>query len=213
MASILTTARLVCKDAQARQKAIEYFQKIIDHTTPNEPEVLQYVCALPYDDQAEKEIYMIEEYANQAASDAHMTTKPVQDLIQLFSTGEVLAQPPEVHPCPIVNKMMLGSTLSISSTPVIALLNVPSKPNQSVAPKRDWEGIFEKAVIDVKGLGAMLVSEDKEAKCMRMEGVLQDDDAYREFQRMVAGNKTGTVEMVRIKLVCGFVSREAKSKL
>lgn len=61
MASILTTARLVCKDAQARQKAIEYFQKIIDHTTPNEPEVLQYVCALPYDDQAEKEIYMIEE--------------------------------------------------------------------------------------------------------------------------------------------------------
>lgn len=61
MASILTTARLVCKDTQARQKAIESFQKIIDYTTPNEPKVLQYVCALPYDDQAGNELYVIEE--------------------------------------------------------------------------------------------------------------------------------------------------------
>lgn len=175
--------------------------------------MLQYVCALPYDDQAGNELYVIEEYANQASNDAHMATKPVQDLIQLFATGEVLAQPPEVHNCPIVNKMMLGSTLSISSIPVIALLNVPSRANQSVTPKRDWEGIFEKAVSDVKGLDAILVSEDEEAKSMRIEGVLLNDDAFTEFQRVVAGNKTDTIEMVRMRPICGFVSREAKSKL
>ncbi|EUC43459.1 hypothetical protein COCMIDRAFT_100727 [Bipolaris oryzae ATCC 44560] len=213
MTSIVTIARLVCKDTQTRQKAIEAFQKIIDYTTSNEPEVLQYVCALPYDDQAENEIYMIEEYANQAANDAHMAAKPVLDLIQLFGTGEVLAQPPEVHNRPVVNKKMLGSTLSNSSTPVIALLNVTPKPNQSVTPKRDCESVFEKAVSNVKGLDAILVSEDKEGKSMRIEGVLQDDDAFTELQRVVAGNKTETVEMVRIRPVCGFVSREAKSKL
>lgn len=61
MSGILTTARLVFKDGKARDKAIEAFDKIIDFTTPNEPEVLQYVCALPIDDTAGTEIYMIEE--------------------------------------------------------------------------------------------------------------------------------------------------------
>jgi hypothetical protein len=61
MSGILTTARLVFKDSAARDKAIEAFRKIIAFTTPNEPEVLQYVCALPVDDSQGNEIYMIEE--------------------------------------------------------------------------------------------------------------------------------------------------------
>lgn len=62
MSGILTTARLVFKDGPSRDKAIEAFGKIIGFTTPNEPEVLQYVCALPADDSNGNEIYMIEEY-------------------------------------------------------------------------------------------------------------------------------------------------------
>lgn len=62
MTGILTTARLVFKDTSAREKAIEAFRKIIAFTTPNEPEVLQYACALPVDDNLGTEIYMIEEY-------------------------------------------------------------------------------------------------------------------------------------------------------
>jgi hypothetical protein len=61
MSGILTTARLVCKDTKARETAIEAFRKIIAFTTPNEPEVLQYVCALPVDDNLRTEVYMIEE--------------------------------------------------------------------------------------------------------------------------------------------------------
>jgi hypothetical protein len=61
MTAILTTARLVFKDSVARQKAIDEFHKIIEYTTPHEPEVSQYVCALPVDDSLGTEIYMIEE--------------------------------------------------------------------------------------------------------------------------------------------------------
>jgi hypothetical protein len=68
MTGILTTARLVCKDSQAREKAIEAFRKIIAYTTPNEPEVLQYICALPVDDSVGTEIYMIEEYVKKLLS-------------------------------------------------------------------------------------------------------------------------------------------------
>ena len=62
MTGILTTARLVFKDSPARETAIEAFRKIIAFTTPSEPEVLQYVCALPVEDNLGTEIYMIEEY-------------------------------------------------------------------------------------------------------------------------------------------------------
>jgi hypothetical protein len=62
MPSILTTARLVCMSEEARELAIEAFRKIIAYTTPNEPGVLQYVCALPVDDRLGLEIYKIEEY-------------------------------------------------------------------------------------------------------------------------------------------------------
>lgn len=61
MSTILTTARLVFKDTQARQKAIDAFHKIIEFTTSQEPDVLQYVCAIPKDDIERNEIYMIEE--------------------------------------------------------------------------------------------------------------------------------------------------------
>lgn len=63
MSSILTTARLVCKDTSSRTTVIAAFRAIIAYTAPHEPEVLQYVCALPVDDTLGTEIYMIEEYA------------------------------------------------------------------------------------------------------------------------------------------------------
>lgn len=61
MSALLTIAKLVFKSSEARQKGIVAFRKIIAFTTPNEPDVLQYVCCLPVDDSLQTEIYMIEE--------------------------------------------------------------------------------------------------------------------------------------------------------
>ena len=73
MTGILTTARLVFKDTSAREKAIEAFRKIIAFTTSNEPEVLQYVCALPVEDKSGTDIYMIEEYVRSMNRDKQTT--------------------------------------------------------------------------------------------------------------------------------------------
>lgn len=61
MSSILTIDRLRFKNKEARLIAIDAFHDIIEYTTPNEPEVLQYVCALPLEDSLESDMYMIEE--------------------------------------------------------------------------------------------------------------------------------------------------------
>lgn len=61
MSAILTIARLVLKDTESRQKALDAFHNIIEYTTPKEPDVRQYVCALPLDDSPGTELYVIEE--------------------------------------------------------------------------------------------------------------------------------------------------------
>lgn len=61
MTGVLTIAKIVCKNSEARDVAIEAFRKIVAFSGPNEPEVLQYVCALPIDDAQKTDIYMIEE--------------------------------------------------------------------------------------------------------------------------------------------------------
>jgi hypothetical protein len=60
-------------------------------------------------------------YANQEASDTHLAAKPVQDLIQLFTTGDVLAQPPEVHNSKVIVKKSSGMPIPVSSNPLSSL--------------------------------------------------------------------------------------------
>lgn len=61
MTAILTIARLPFKNTESRQRALDAFHNIIEYTTPKEPNVLQYVCALPLDDSLGTELYVIEE--------------------------------------------------------------------------------------------------------------------------------------------------------
>ncbi|KAL1798099.1 hypothetical protein ACET3X_002136 [Alternaria dauci] len=213
MTAILTTARLVFKDSSARQMAIDAFHKIIEHTTAQEPQVLQYICALPVDDSSGTEIYMIEEYANQEASDSHLATKPVQDLIQLFTTGNVLAQPPEVHNSKVIAKRSSGSPPPVSSNPAVMLMNIPSKSELSTADTERWREMSSIVMESVKGVVAFTVVEDREANSTRVEAVLQSWDAFAQYQEfMIDGRKDGA-GVVKVRPIDGFVGREGASKL
>ncbi|KAH7355982.1 hypothetical protein BKA66DRAFT_515729 [Pyrenochaeta sp. MPI-SDFR-AT-0127] len=214
MAGVLTTARIVCKSTEARDTVIESFRKIIAYTTPNEPEVLQYVCALPVDDTLKTEIYMIEEYASPAANDAHMATKPVQDLIQLFSTSDVLAQPPEVHTCPISSKHTSGIPPPISSNPAILLVNVGYKAGTTANALESWRNFTKSASSSVKELNLSIVVEDKETNSIRAEYVLDSWGAIEGFRYLASEeNRTGEVDAVKIRVIDGYIGREDRSKL
>ncbi|KAA8621490.1 hypothetical protein PtrSN002B_010992 [Pyrenophora tritici-repentis] len=210
MPAILTIARLFFIDKNGRQKAIDAFHDIIEFTTPNEPEVLQYVCALPMDDSLGTEIYMIEEYTNHEAQDMHLATKPVQNLLQLFSTDDILAQPPEVHNCPFVAKKTFGSPLPISSTPAIVLLNYPSKSGSAIQSAGKWEEIAEISISKDQGISNLAVVEDKDANSIRVQCVARDWNAFADFQASVLDCSAGDVEMVKIKPIDGFLSRQGR---
>ncbi|KAF1849224.1 uncharacterized protein K460DRAFT_415630 [Cucurbitaria berberidis CBS 394.84] len=210
MKGLLTTARIVCKSPEARKTVIDAFRKIIAYTAPNEPEVLQYVCAVPLEDKTETEIYMIEEYTSQAASDAHLATQPVQDLITLFTTSDVLAQAPEVHNGSVAVRRSSGLPVSSSSNPAIALANVGYKAGNVV---EEWGNVARTAIGGVKGFNLFMVVEDKDASSVRAVYVLDSWGAYKEFEQGSGVNKTGVAELVKIKAVDGFIGREDRSKL
>jgi hypothetical protein len=152
-------------------------------------------------------------YANQAASDAHLATKPVQDLIQLFTTGEVLAQPPEVHNCPIITKKT-SSPVPISSNPAIVLMNMPSKPNASATKEAEkWHELSQIVTKSVKGVNAFTVVEDRETNSTRVECVLNSWDAFAGYQEFMVDGRRDGAEVVKIRPIDGFVGRENSSKL
>lgn len=78
---------------------------------------------------------------------------------------------------------------------------------------RGAETIVERSLRDTKGFNQLIVAEDKESTSMRMECVLQDWNASTQFQKAVKLGEAHTAELVPIRALCGFISRERKSKL
>lgn len=158
-------------------------------------------------------------YANQAASDAHLATTPVQDLIQLFTTGDVLAQAPEIHNCPITAKKTSGALLAVSSDPAIVLVNTPCKVELKVDALEEWRGAAEEAFSSSTPMSVFMVVDDQETKSVRAEYVLRSWSAFEEFAKNMEdyrGYGTGSIgsaELVKIRAIDGFIGREDKSKL
>ena len=152
-------------------------------------------------------------YTNQAANDAHFATKPVQDLVQLFTTGDILAQPPEVHNCLFAAKKTSGSPLSILSDPAIVIMNVPSKPGSAPQPVEEWKDIAEISMSKAKGVSVFAVVEDKEGNSIRMQCVAQDWNAFADLQSSVLDGSLDRIETVKIRPIDGFLGREGGYKL
>jgi hypothetical protein len=148
---------------------------------------------------------MASRYANQAASDAHLATKPVQDLIQLFTSGDVLAGAPEVHNCPVKYRKTFGQPLSISSSPAIVLLH------STISGVDAWKGAVESA----KGANFGMVVEDKETKGLRTELILDGWKSFEAFEKSEAARTLleASEGAVKIRPIAGFLGREDKSKL
>ena len=152
-------------------------------------------------------------YANQAASDAHLTTKPVQDLISLFTSGDILSQSPEVHNCPIVAKKTSEPPLMVSSNPAIVLLNIIRGPRTAMNANEHWARYAEEAIFAIKALNVFLVVEDKDEKSTRVECVLQDWDAFAELRNTMAIDVNVSIDVINIVPIDGFIGREEKSRL
>lgn len=125
----------------------------------------------------------------------------MQDLIQLFTTGDVLATPPEVHNCPVRHKKSVGQPLSISSDPAIVLLHSTSAGLDALRT----------ATEKFKGLSFVAVVEDPEAHSVRIELILENWTSYEALEKSETVKSAESA--VKIRPIAGFLGREDKSKL
>lgn len=156
---------------------------------------------------------MSSRYANQAASDAHLTTRPVQDLISLFTTGDVLAQPPEIQNCPVLAKRKSGSPPVVSSKPTVVLVNFVPGPCAAIQSSEYWTKFAERAINETNGMSTIVVVKDREGKSTRVECVLQDWDTSAELRKTMVMEGKFSIEFVNIVPIDGFISREEQSRL
>ncbi|CAI6332883.1 unnamed protein product [Periconia digitata] len=223
MSPIIVTARIVCVSKQARESVLCAFHKIIEFTQPNEPEVLRYVVTLPLDDTTGTVLYMIEEYTSDAASDAHIATQPVQDLIQLFTAGGVLAQPPEVHTCLVVGSKTSRPVPQVSEDPAIVLAHVEYKPRTVSHALKGWLNVLGHAKNDEYWTKGYTLGREKDANFVRtvemyqswgfLDNVHLKSDAVAKNYLENGKDRTGVQGAVRVKAVDGYLGRERPHKL
>lgn len=149
-------------------------------------------------------------YTNQAASDAHLATQPVQDLIKLFTTSDVLAAPPEVHNCLISAKKTSAPTISLSSNPAIVLTNTPYGSEVGTKVLEGWGKDAENTINEDEGLDSVIVTQDKEGQSVRAQYVWKDWEAWERWAakgKRHSDDTSGLAEIVKIKGVHGFLGR------
>jgi quinol monooxygenase YgiN len=74
------------------------FKEITEFSKENEKDgVSRYVTLYPLDASNETSLYMLEQYKDQAASDAHLIQAPVQKLLKFFGDESPLVGAPEIH--------------------------------------------------------------------------------------------------------------------
>jgi quinol monooxygenase YgiN len=79
-------------------KAATLLKDIADFSKESEQDgVSRYVMLFPLDESIETSLYMLEQYKDQAASDAHLQQPLVQKLLKFFGDEAPLAGAPEIH--------------------------------------------------------------------------------------------------------------------
>ncbi|KAF1965966.1 hypothetical protein BU23DRAFT_603879 [Bimuria novae-zelandiae CBS 107.79] len=219
MAPILVTARIVCSSKEARATVLDAFCKIIEFTQPHEPEVLRYVVTVPVDDTTGTVLYMIEEYASQAANDAHIATPPVQALITLFTTTSVLAQPPDVHISTVSSTKPCSPPPAISTKPAIVLAHYEYNPFTLPTALRGWAEVVAYVKENEYWTRGFTVGEEKERNRVRtvetyeswgaLDKVHSESGVVKRMERM---ERVGE-ERVRVVAVDGFLGREGRARL
>lgn len=162
-------------------------------------------------------------YTSSAANDAHLATQPVQDLIKLFTTSDVLASAPEVHISPIVASKTFTPVPTIASNPAILIAHVGYKPDTLSHALRGWKALVENVTKNEYWTKGYTVGEDKEGQSVRtvemyeswafFDKVHGKGEAVVKNQEQNGRDRTPVHGAVRVRAIDGYLGRETKSRL
>jgi len=171
------------------------------------------------DDSNEKDIYMTEEYADQAALDAHLNAPPVVDLIALFGQPGALAGAPDVYnltPSIDFARPELRS-LSLEKKPAVVMANFGFKASTLSHAVEGWGELIAYSEKTEPQTWGYTVMEDNQSNMLRtvevyeswefVKGVHLKSQAIKANAEHNGKDRTGEIGAVELKAVDGFFGR------
>ena len=147
----------------------------------------------------------------------------MQALIQLFTTGDVLAAAPEVHITPIIANKTSTPIPTLSSNPAIVIAHVGYKSDTLSHALQGWKALVEDVAKNEYWTRGYTVGEDKEGMSVRtvevyeswesLEKVHAQGEAVKKNQEQNGRERSAVHGAVRVRAVDGFLGREGRSRL
>ncbi|KAK2740445.1 hypothetical protein FQN57_006072 [Myotisia sp. PD_48] len=142
MGSKVVIGKLSMGTEENRDKALELFKGIAEFSLKNEPGVLKYFITIPKDESDKTSIYMYEEYADQAAIDAHFVTPGVTSLMQFLGSDPVISKP-VVYRLDPATSFMRETTVPENATVLLASLTYETGTRAQAI--QGWKQVTEAA--------------------------------------------------------------------
>lgn len=148
---------------------------------------------------------MIEEYTSEEANASHIAAPPVQELISLFGTADVLDSAPEVYNNNIVVQKAVTGDLDISSGTAIVLAHYEYPPGALSRALEGWKDVVRQIEESENGTRAYTVLATEGVNDVRTVEIYESwdylQDAHLKDSKVKAHAPKSSV---RLRCVHGF---------
>ncbi|KAF2264444.1 hypothetical protein CC78DRAFT_568364, partial [Lojkania enalia] len=218
MPSIVVIAKLLTAGGDARQSVIDALDKVSKYSKANEPGVLRYMLTVPRDSLDDKSVYVFEEYADQAALDAHMGTKATADLIAYFGTNSSLfSGSPDIATCE-TSSSFARPECATATDPYIAYASIDYKEGTRDEALQGWKYVTsETQNNEPDTLGYGILKDKANTITINSVELYANETYFREVHaksKAVQDNRAKYGEQVRtafrlalLKHVAGYLHR------
>ncbi|KAK4683571.1 hypothetical protein P7C73_g6670, partial [Tremellales sp. Uapishka_1] len=213
MPSLFVIRHFTTTGAKARQTVIDALAKVAEQAIL-ESGVLKFCVGVPRKGD-EDSVFTIEEYADQAAKNAHHEhVSETTDILAKDTDTSLFASPPIVFALPSAVSFTRASVAQ-TADPFVILANFGYQPNTTVSAVAGWRDLVASAEASEGDTLSYTVLADEEAGFIRtveayasqelLYGVHVKSDAIAANQQQNGDWRTGAKEVHRLKIVAGFL--------
>lgn len=217
MPPLLVLVKLTTTSTAIRDEYIQRLLAVSKIVATSEPDTTKYAVCLPRKGDAEQKIcWVIEEYASQAALDAHMAAEPVVEMIKWMQGGDILAGPAEFSILSYLDGTVFTKPeITTLEDPFISFAKIVYSPSQRAQAIPYWKNTFAETqaesgtylyglVVDKEEEDVLYTIQTYESEAYLRNVHLKENKAVGESLKVLK-SMSKSVEHNELRIVGGFL--------
>ncbi|KAK3080148.1 hypothetical protein LTS18_002995 [Coniosporium uncinatum] len=225
MLSTIVIGHLHAADKEARQKLLDTLSRVMSYSRANEPGVIKFCLCFPLPEEDDgKSLFAIEEYADQPALDAHMSSPAVAELIKTFTAqSNLFSAETNVYVLPC-GPGFTRPRIAQLDDPALVFASYGYQPgtiDAAISGAGGWADLISESETKQDGMLMCAVLPDEKAGMIRTVEAyesweyLQNEHvkspAAKTNQEQNAGMGIGEKEVWRLRRVMGYLFKDGKA--